>query len=116
MSDIEELRKRRIQQILYEQQRRQLEKQLEQQQQLEQQEAQINALIKKIITQILTPEARERLANIRLVRPQYAREIEIVLIQLYQQGRLPRKLSDEELKDMLKNISQRKKEIKIKRQ
>ncbi len=99
-----------MQQLLAEQQRG-----LAEQQQLEQQEAQINAMIKTVINKVLTPDARERLANLRLARPQYAREIELVLIQLYQQGRLQNKLSDEELKDMLEQLSKRKKEIKIRK-
>ena len=107
-SNLEELRKKRLQELAYQQQNQLAEKQKQ-----EQQEAQANALIKKIITQILTPEARERLANIRLVRPQQAREIEFVLIQLYQQGRLRDKITDEKFKELLSNLMKRKKEIKI---
>ena len=81
----------------------------------EQQEVQVNALIKKVLTQILTPNARERLANIRLARPQQAREIELVLIQLHQQGRMQKQLSDKEFKDLLSNLSKRKRDIKIKK-
>jgi len=69
--------------------------------------------IKMIINRILTPEARERLGNIRLARPEFARQIEILLIQLYQAGQLPKKLTDEKLKEILERIHSRKKETKI---
>jgi programmed cell death protein 5 len=108
--DLDIIRKKRMQELLYQQQNQMQEQQIK-----EQQEAQVNALIKKVLTQILTPNARERLANIRLARPQQAREIELVLIQLHQQGRMQKQLSDEEFKDLLSNLSKRKKDIKIKK-
>jgi DNA-binding TFAR19-related protein (PDSD5 family) len=49
---------------------------------------------------------------IRLARPDFARQIEILLIQLYQQGRL-KSLSDDQLKAMLAKISDTKRETKI---
>ncbi|OYT52941.1 MAG: hypothetical protein B6U72_07160 [Candidatus Altiarchaeales archaeon ex4484_2] len=108
--DLDIIRKKKMQELLYQQQN-----QMQEQQKHEQQEAQINALIKRVITQILTPNARERLANIRLARPQQAREIELVLIQLYQQGKMREQLSDQEFKELLSNLSKRKKDIKIKK-
>ena len=84
------------------------------QQQLKEQE--IETQIKLIITKILTPEARERLGNIRLARPQFARQIEIFLIQLHQAGKLPQKLTDEQLKQILEKLKQGKKEFTIKRE
>ncbi|RLI90127.1 MAG: DNA-binding protein [Candidatus Altiarchaeales archaeon] len=112
--ELEELRKRRIAQILMMQRQRQLEEQQRLQQQIQEAE-QLNAIIRRIMMHILTPEARQRLANIRLVRPDFARQIEIFLIQLYQQGKLPKKITDSQLKEILRKISQNKKETKIKR-
>ena len=112
MSEIDELRKKRMQQLIEQQKQSQLAQ--AQLQQLRQQE-EIEAQIKLIINKILTPEARSRLGNIRTVRPEFARQIELFLIQLYQTGRLPKQLSDEELKKILVEISNRKKEIRIKR-
>ncbi|MBM3308798.1 MAG: DNA-binding protein [Candidatus Altiarchaeales archaeon] len=99
--DIEELRRRRMQQLLQQQMQQQQQEALQQQMQ----EAEVSSQIKFIINQILTPEARERLANIRLARPEYARQIEILLIQLKQAGRLPKQLSDVEFKKILLKIS-----------
>lgn len=79
------------------------------------QEEQLSSQISHIINQILEPDARERLANIRVARPDYARQVEVLLIQLYQAGQLPQKLSDENFRKILERIQSRKKETKISR-
>ena len=81
----------------------------------QQQAAELEAQVKQIINQILTPDARERLANIRISRPPFARQIELFLIQLHQTGRLPAKLTDEQLKKILARLSEQKREINITR-
>ena len=56
-----------------------------------------------IMRVILSPEARSRLTNIQMARPEFAQNIELQLIQAYQNGALRGKipLSDETLKTML---------------
>jgi len=107
--DIEEIRRRRMQQLIQHQMQEQQENAIQEQMQ----EAEISRQIKFIMNNILAPEARERLSNIRLVNPQYARQIEVLLIQLKQAGRLGDKLSDKELKQMLLKISSSRKDTKI---
>ncbi|HDI02095.1 MAG TPA: DNA-binding protein [Ignisphaera sp.] len=75
--------------------RRRLERQLEE------------ARRQEILRSILTPEARERLANIRLVRPEIARIVEDHLIALAAQGRISRPITDDELKAILAEIYER---------
>ncbi|ADM28212.1 DNA-binding TFAR19-related protein [Ignisphaera aggregans DSM 17230] len=58
----------------------------------------------EILRTILTPEARERLANIKLVRPEIAKAVEDRLIVLALQGRINRPITDEELKAILSEI------------
>ena len=65
------------------------------------------------LRQILTPEARDRLNNIKLVKPELAQQIELQLIQLAQSGRLKEKINDEQLKALLGQISSQKRESKI---
>lgn len=61
----------------------------------------------EILRLILTPEARERLSNIKLVRPEVARAVEDRLIALAVQGRITQPITDEELKNILAEIYER---------
>lgn len=79
----------------------------------EEQRAAIEAQKQSILRQILTEEARQRLANIKLVRPQLAEAVEVRLIQLAQQGSISAKLTDVQLKDILRKIQGQKRETKI---
>jgi programmed cell death protein 5 len=76
-------------------------------------EAQKNALMRKI----LTPEARQRLQNVKLVKPEFAAQIEVQLLQLAQSGRVPLPINDELLKQLLTQIQgqQAKRDISIRR-
>ncbi len=64
---------------------------------------------------ILTPEARQRLANIKMVKPEFAEQIELQLIQLAQQGRVKVPISDAQLKEALARVQSQRKEIRIRR-
>ena len=76
-------------------------------------EAQMQALLRKI----LTPEARQRLQNVKLVRPDFAAQIEMQLLQLAQSGRVPLPITDDLLKKLLEQIQsqQTKRDISIRR-
>jgi len=104
--ELEALRRRRMaemQRSAYDEQRRsQAQQQVERQKQ-------------SIIRQILTPEARQRLANIRMVKPEFAEELEMQLIQLAQSGRLQTQITYEQLNKTLVQLQSQKKEIKIRR-
>ncbi len=63
----------------------------------------------------MTSEARERLANVRMVRPDLAARIEEYVIQLASSGRLQKPVGDEEVKQMLASMQEKKREIKIRR-
>jgi programmed cell death protein 5 len=77
----------------------------------EQMEAQKQALLK----QILSPEARQRLTNLKMVKPDFTDQLEMQLIQLAQTGKLPLPLSDAQLKQILIQLQSRKRETKITR-
>ncbi len=70
---------------------------------------------KALIAQILTTEARSRLANLKLTKPELVNQIEIQLIQSAQAGSLRGKVTDEQLKVLLRQIAGQKREIKITR-
>ncbi|MEM0440536.1 MAG: DNA-binding protein [Candidatus Caldarchaeum sp.] len=62
---------------------------------------------------ILTPEARQRLNNLRLIRPEIAEKVETYLIQVSQTGSIRLPIDDEGLKQILDKIMPRKRETKI---
>jgi len=68
-----------------------------------------------ILKRILTMEARQRLTNIRMVRPDFAEQLELQLIQLAQTGKVKLPISDSQLKDALVRLQSQRKEIKIRR-
>lgn len=61
-------------------------------------------VVKTLSRIVFTPEARSRLNNIRLVKPQLAEQVEKYLIVLAQQGKLKIPVEDAELKEILERI------------
>lgn len=108
MSDeeLEELRKRKLsalrRQTFDEQQETQTQQQLEMQKQA-------------LLRSILSPEARQRLTTLKMVRPEFTERLELQLIQLAQQGKIPIPLSDGQLRQILTQLQSRKREPKIMR-
>ena len=64
---------------------------------------------------ILTPEARQRLANLRLVKPELVAQLEEQLIQLANTGRIKMPITDDVLKQILIKLSSSKRRIRIRR-
>jgi len=104
--ELEALRKRRLlelqQKLLEEQQQAQAEKEFEVQKQA-------------ALRRILTPEARQRLANLKMVRPEFAAQLELQLIQIAQQGKVKLPIDDDQLKEMLRRLQSGRKDIRIRR-
>ena len=100
-------------------QRRMAELQAQQAQQDQSAQAQADAEAQKavLMRKILTPEARQRLQNVKLVKPEFAAQIELQLLQLAQAGRVPLPINDELLKQLLTQIQsqQTKRDISIRR-
>lgn len=91
-----------------------LKEQAAQEQMQDQAAAEVQAQKEAILRQILTPEARQRLTNVRMVRPQMAEQIELQLIQLASSGRLRGRVTDEQLKGLLKQLQGTERERKVK--
>ncbi len=66
------------------------------------------------IKRFVTPEAYERLTNVRLVKPELVENVENQIIMLAQSGRLNRLIADAEVKSLLARLSE-KRETKIER-
>lgn len=69
----------------------------------------------KALMVLLDQDARQRLMNIRMVKPELAMAVENYLITAASSGKLNRALSDEELKQLLINLQQPKKQFRINR-
>ena len=104
--ELEQLRRRRL--VELQRAAAEEERQAEVQQQVE---VQKQAILKRI----LTMEARQRLTNIKMVKPEFADQLEVQLIQLAQSGRVKLPISDEQLKEALVRLQSQRKDIKIRR-
>lgn len=78
-------------------------KMLELKKRMEEEQAR-RAQIEAVMRKLLTPEARERLNNIRLVKPELAEVLEQQIIALAQTGRIPIPVTDEFLKKILSEL------------
>ncbi len=108
MSDdeLEQIRKRKLlsmqNRVSDEQRQAQAEQQYDQQKQA-------------LLAKILAPEARQRLNNLKMVKKDFADQIEMQLIEMAQTGKLPIPLSDLQLKSILIQLQSRKRETTIRR-
>ena len=78
-------------------------------------EEQINAQKEIMLKQILSSEARLRLNNVKMVKPELANLVENYLIGLSTQGKIQGQITDEQLKQILLSAQQPKREFKINR-
>ncbi len=108
--ELEEIRRRRMEEM----QRSQGQERADDEQQRAAQEAE-RAKRQQILRQILDIAARERLANVRLVRPDLAENVENQLVQLYSMGRINRVITEEEVKQILGRMTETKRETHIER-
>lgn len=59
-----------------------------------------------LLKQILLPAAAEKLANVKLVKPERAAQVETYVINAAQSGQLPGKVTEEQLQDLLRQVSE----------
>ncbi len=107
--ELENLRKKRLKEL---QQQAALQESIEEQ---ESQRQEFEEQKKMILRAILDTTARERLARIKIARPEIAESIENQLIMLAQNGKLKNKINDEQLRLLLAKIIPKKRDIKIRR-
>ena len=68
-----------------------------------------------LLNKILTQKARQRLRNLKMVKPEFISQLELQIIQLAQQGRITIPLEDDQLKQILIQLQSQKREPKIRR-
>ncbi len=103
--ELEEVRRRRMLEI---------QRQIAEAQRQEEIRKEVEAQKQAALRQILTPEARERLANLKMVKPAFAEQLEVQLIQLAQSGRVKLPINDDMLKKILLQLQGARRETKVK--
>ena len=107
--ELAELRRRRMAQL-----QQQAGDQQAMQEELERQQRQ-KSQIQMILLQVLEPDARERLNTIKLTKPEFAGAVEQQLVALAQSGRLKQKITDAQLKELLRQLAPAKRDYSITR-
>ena len=102
-SDLDEIRRRRLLEL-----RRQISEEQAKTQEYEKIESQRQGVLR----QILTMEARQRLHRIKLVKPEFAAQLELQLIQIAQSGRVKLPVNDEQLRGLLSQLIPSKREMR----
>ncbi|MEM2341961.1 MAG: DNA-binding protein [Candidatus Bathyarchaeia archaeon] len=92
-----------------------LQQRILQEQEAAEAQRRLEAQKQSILRMILTPEARQRLTNLKMVKPDFASQLEIQLIQIAQQGKISIPINDEQLKEILRRLQDGKREIQIRR-
>jgi programmed cell death protein 5 len=103
--DVEELKKKKLQELMA---------QGQQSSDLKLREGQMKEELKKAMFNILDSKARERLNNIRVSKPDFAMEIELVLLLLAHSGQVNIPINEENFKNILNQLIP-KKDWKIRR-
>jgi programmed cell death protein 5 len=80
-----------------------------------QEESSKKAMRENIMRMALTSEARQRLANVKMVKPQIAQAIEDYIIQMASSGKLRNVIDDDQLKEILGTFQEKKRGFTFRR-
>ena len=78
-------------------------------------DSQLKAQKEIMLKQVLSGDARLRLNNVKMVKPELADLVENYILNLSVQGKLPGQISDDQLKQILSSAQQPKRDFKINR-
>ena len=78
-------------------------------------DSQLKAQKETMLKQVLSSDARLRLNNVRMVKPDLAELVENYILNLSVQGKISGQISDEQLKQILSSAQQPKRDFKINR-
>ena len=76
---------------------------------------QLKAQKENMLKQVLSSDARLRLNNVRMVKPDLAELVVNYILNLSMQGKISGQISDEQLKQILSSAQQPKRDFKINR-
>ena len=78
-------------------------------------DGQLKAQKEMMLKQVLSSDARLRLNNVRMVKPELADLVENYILNLSVQGKISGQISDEQLKQILSSAQQPKRDFKFNR-
>ena len=78
-------------------------------------DSQLKAQKEMMLKQVLSSEARLRLNNVRMVKPDLADLVENYILNLTVQGKISGQISDDQLKQILLSVQQPKRDFKFNR-
>jgi len=78
-------------------------------------DSQLKAQKETMLKQVLSSDARLRLNNVRMVKPDLADLVENYILNLTVQGKITGQISDEQLKQILSSAQQPKRDFKFNR-
>ena len=102
--DIEELRKKKMEQLQEQAQQGGGQGQQVDQEELQRQQEQAEAQKQALLRQHLTDGARKRLNSVRMSKPEFAEQVEQQIVALAQSGRLGDRIGEEQMKSLLKEL------------
>ena len=106
MTSLEEIRKKKLEEMMRLQQQ-----QAQEQAQIQQQVGQMESVVR----QFLSKDALARYGNLKAAHQEKALQLLVVLFQAIQKGQVKGKIEDSLLKKILEQLAPKKREIKIKR-
>lgn len=96
---LDEIRKKKLNELKE-------QKQNEQSQEEKIQEKNKEEALDHLMRKILTPEARKRVKNVKLADEEKAEKVEKYLLKLAQSGKLSNKVTESQIKDILKEFTE----------
>ena len=61
--------------------------------------------LKAAMLRIMEPEARQRLSNLKLTKPELATQLEVYLVQLYQAGQIQNRITEQQVIQILQKLN-----------
>ena len=110
MPTLEEIKKKKLEELMRLQQDK-LQQQSQEQAQIQQQIEQME----EIVRQFMTKEAIARYGNLKTAHHEKALQLLVIIFQAIQKGQIQSQIDDSTLKKILEQLTPKKKEIKIKR-
>ena len=110
MPALDEIKKKKLEELMRLQQEK-LQQQTQEQSQLQQQIEQME----EIVRQFMTREALARYGNLKTAHHEKALQLLAIIFQAIQKGQIQSQIDDSTLRKILEQLTPKKKEIKIKR-